>query len=505
MVASRPEMRRGRALVPPRTKRASRSALVSGVMECRDPRAFAMLCAAMFFIYSDQNLMAPNLTAIGAFFGYDDDERDAKLGGQISVAFFLLGFPAALIIGVMCDVIERKRVLVWTLVLGQGPCLLTLFVTEYWQLFILRTLTGVAVGGALPLVYSITGDLFPPSSRSYASATVGICSSLGGMCGQGVAGFLGPAYGWRLPFAVVAAPGLLVAYLVHAFAVEPARGAADRLCDGSNPTSKSDHAGSKYAAGDAAAGTSVSAAMPALAGRFWSNTKRIMARPTNRLGFLQGIPGCVPWSVIGVFMNDYLAVDKGLGVEFATTLMMVFGLGAMAGTVSGGVLGQRMYNVAPHHMTALMGASAIAGIFPWLYLVDAEYTSRDGTSVERAVAAAALAGILCSMTGVNVRAMTVNVNSPRDRGTAFAWFNLTDDLGKGFGPVLSAWLIAKMGREAAFRIGFWFWLPCGVLCAACGWTLAEDEVRVRKEVDAAADEAGETTSLLIGGGGDKSV
>ena len=36
-------------------------------------------------------------------------------------------------------------------------------------------------------------------------------------------------------------------------------------------------------------------------------------------------------------MNDYLAVDKGLGVEFATTLMMVFGLGAMAGTVSGGV------------------------------------------------------------------------------------------------------------------------------------------------------------------------
>ena len=190
-------------------------------MECRDPRAFAMLCAAMFFIYSDQKLMAPNLTAIGEFFGYDDDARDAKLGGQISVAFFLLGFPAALIIGVMCDVIERKRVLVWTLVLGQGPCLLTLFVTEYWQLFILRTLTGVAVGGALPLVYSITGDLFPPSSRSYASATVGICSSLGGMCGQGVAGFLGPAYGWRLPFAVVAAPGLLVAYLVHAFAVEP--------------------------------------------------------------------------------------------------------------------------------------------------------------------------------------------------------------------------------------------------------------------------------------------
>ena len=87
--------------------------------------------------------------------------------------------------------------------------------------------TGIAVGGALPLVYSITGDLFPPTSRAYASATVGICSSLGSMCGQGVAGFMGPTFGWRLPFAAVAAPGLVVAWLVHAFAEEPPRGVAE--------------------------------------------------------------------------------------------------------------------------------------------------------------------------------------------------------------------------------------------------------------------------------------
>ena len=193
-------------------------------MECHDPKAFALLCAAMFFVYSDQNLMAPNLSQIADFFGYDDDERDAKLGGQISVAFFLLGLPATLIIGLLCDVVQRKKVLVVTLVLGQGPCLLTIFVTEYWQLFVLRTLTGIAVGGALPLVYSIAGDLFPSTSRAYASAMVGICSSLGSMTGQGVAGFMGPTYGWRLPFAVVAAPGLLVAYLVWQFAEEPKRG-----------------------------------------------------------------------------------------------------------------------------------------------------------------------------------------------------------------------------------------------------------------------------------------
>ena len=62
----------------------------------------------------------------------------------------------------------------------------------------LRTLTGIAVGGALPLVFSLTGDLFPPTSRSYASSAVGLCMMSGAMAGQGVAGFMGPSLGQGL-------------------------------------------------------------------------------------------------------------------------------------------------------------------------------------------------------------------------------------------------------------------------------------------------------------------
>lgn len=67
-------------------------------MECHDWRAFAMLCAGVFVIMMDQNLMAPNLSQIAGDFGFDDTERDVRLGGHISVAFFLLGLPAALVI-----------------------------------------------------------------------------------------------------------------------------------------------------------------------------------------------------------------------------------------------------------------------------------------------------------------------------------------------------------------------------------------------------------------------
>jgi len=51
--------------------------------------------------------------------------------------------------------------------------------------------------------------------------------------------------------------------------------------------------------------------------------------------------------------------------------------------------------------------------------------------------------------GVNVRAMVVNVNAPGERGTAFGVFNLTDDLGKGLGPVMTSLLIARLGRAGA--------------------------------------------------------
>lgn len=235
----------------------------------------------------------------------------------------------------------------------------------------------------------------------------------------------------------------------------------------------------------------------------WKKTSAVFSRPTNAMGFLQGIPGCVPWSVINVFMNDYLAVDKGLGVHLATTVMMAFGIGSIGGVIMGGVVGQRLYNSRPWYMTTAMGSFAIAGIFPWLYLINADDYSADPERVSAKVAVALGAGLLVTTTGVNVRAMIVNVNAPHERGTAFAIFNLTDDLGKGFGPVMSSFLIAKMGREVAFTVAMWFWLPCGLLCLACGYTMPRDEEAVRRQMTerggAGGVTAGDYTGVTNGG------
>jgi MFS family permease len=181
-----------------------------------------------------------------------------------------------------------------------------LFVTQYWQLFVLRTLTGIAVGGALPLVFSIAGDLFPSTSRSYASSMVGLCMHLGAMCGQGAAGFLGPSYGWRLPFAVVAVPGLLVAWAVATFALEPKRGgveggaSAAAAAAAASASEEWEPSGSGSATlGSSSSSPSSSPPRPpssslslsAFARGAMKKSGAVFRRPTNVMGFLQGIPG----------------------------------------------------------------------------------------------------------------------------------------------------------------------------------------------------------------------
>jgi len=53
----------------------------------REMYAVILLALMNFFLFADQNLMAPNLTQIAHEFGFTDIQRDTKLGGNISFVF----------------------------------------------------------------------------------------------------------------------------------------------------------------------------------------------------------------------------------------------------------------------------------------------------------------------------------------------------------------------------------------------------------------------------------
>ncbi len=172
----------------------------------RELYAVLLLSFINLFLFADQNLMAPNLTQIARDFGFSDVERDIKLGGNISLVFWVLGGVISLSIGYLTDLVSRRKLFLGVILIGEIPCLLSGFAQTYSQLFWFRALTGIGIGGALPLTFSLVGDYFPHRQRAAAAGFLGLAMGVGIAIGQMMAGMIGPTLGWRLPFIIVATP-----------------------------------------------------------------------------------------------------------------------------------------------------------------------------------------------------------------------------------------------------------------------------------------------------------
>jgi MFS family permease len=415
--------------------------------------AVVLLSVISFFIFADQNLMAPNLTQIGKEFGFTATERDSRLGGDISLMFWMLGGLITIAIGYLTDLIKRKTLFIWIIIIGEIPCLLTGFVQNYRQFFWMRALTGIAIGGALPITYSLLGDYFSHKQRASAAAFVGFAQGLGIAGGQLLAGFIGPAMGWRLPFILVALPNFLLIILFLLTVREPSRGRAEdslkNLIKGGLDYKERIN---------------------------WSHYKELFRKRTNWFIFLQAIPGSVPWGVFFIYLNDYYAQEKGFSVEGATLIVMAIGAGAILGSFFGGLIGNKLYNKKASYQPLFCGISVLVGILPMAYVLN--YPSQIGTAQPAylmPVIVGFIAGIIITFTSPNMNAILLNVNTPETRGSVLSLFNLVNDLGKGFGPFIISILIVHFGRVWAFNISNLFWVFCGIVLLFVMKSLPKDQ------------------------------
>ncbi|AKT40756.1 MFS transporter [Chondromyces crocatus] len=415
----------------------------------RDRVVLGLLAVVTALLFADQNLMAPNLTQIAAEFGFDAVERDTKLGSAIAAAFFLVGGLMSVGAGYLTDRFPRKWLFVGVVVVGEIPCLWTGFVRSYEELFVARMLTGIGLGAAMPLLYSLLGDYFSARVRASASAVTTFAMGIGIAGGQVLAGAVGPEHGWRLPFVLVAAPNFVLAGVVALVMREPQRGGAEAVQVVSGGQNE------RVALAD------------------WKALLRVR---TNALLFLQGLPGCVPWGMLFTFWNDYFAQDKGLGVGPATLLVMVVGGAVIGGSLLGGLLGNHVYRRRPNALPVLCGVAAIVGVLPALALINTPAHTGDGApGMGALMGLGAVMGLVISIPSANIRAMLVNVNPPAARGSVFGLFNLADDLGKGLGPFLIGPLVAVLGRTGAFNVAASLWVLCGLALLAAGRTFAGDQ------------------------------
>ena len=93
------------------------------MVEKNRQRAIRLFSFTTILLFADQNLMSPNLTAIAEEYDFDDEERDTKLGGHIALAFWVLGAPAALLVGILADSMNRSVLFAWTVGIGEGMSL----------------------------------------------------------------------------------------------------------------------------------------------------------------------------------------------------------------------------------------------------------------------------------------------------------------------------------------------------------------------------------------------
>jgi MFS transporter, AAHS family, 4-hydroxybenzoate transporter len=135
------------------------------------------------------------------------------LGPVFSAGLFGL-MIGALLLGPLADRIGRKKIIIFsTLAFGIGT-LITAFVNDMNMLFVIRLLTGLGLGGAMPNTIALTSEFSPHRRRATMVMVMFVGFSVGAALGGLLAAALIPQFGWRSVFVVGgAAPLALVPIL----------------------------------------------------------------------------------------------------------------------------------------------------------------------------------------------------------------------------------------------------------------------------------------------------
>ncbi len=260
---------------------------------------------------------------------------------------------------------RRTHLLPIAIVLWSVAMIVSGVAVSFGMLLITRLALGAIVATAGPSVASLTGDYFPGSERARIYGFIISGELVGAAFGFVVSGEVAKYLSWRFSFALLAVPGLALAWVIWRHLPEPARGGQSRLQPGAQEIKGEDDIGSDADA-DAAAETEVQPGrgdeLTAQAVRrraveaypelilhqdparmsLWRTAIYVLRVHTNARLIVASALGYFFFAGLRTFAVVYIRGHFGIGQSEATLLLGVIVIASIGGALLGGRTADRL-------------------------------------------------------------------------------------------------------------------------------------------------------------------
>lgn len=305
-----------------------------------------LLTFAYFFSYMDRQILAILQERIRVDLSLTDTQLGLLAGFAFALFYATLGIPVAR----LADRMNRRNIIAAALATWSLMTALCGLAQNFGQLLAARIGVGIGEAGSSPPSHSIITDLYPPEERAGAMGFYSLGVVLGAGLGTFVGGTVAHFFGWRAAMYTVGIPGIILAFFIWRFVVEPRRGLSDAA---------------RVVADDT---------MPSLVQGFAS----MWAIPAAR----HLVMGVTLTSMVGygltAFVPSYL--QRALGMRMLDVSLYLGPLGALAGGASavvGGRIADRLGRKRGLHWQSWMVAILKLIALPFMLIV---YWMPDATS-----------------------------------------------------------------------------------------------------------------------------
>ncbi|MGI5243016.1 MFS transporter [Dactylosporangium sp. CA-139066] len=277
-----------------------------------------------------------------------------------------VGALATIPMGALADQVSRVRLLIYAIVLWSLALLAGGAAQSYLWLLLSRLAMGGAIAAAGPLLASLTGDLIPAAERAKVYGWILSGEMVGAGIGLIVGANVGAAASWRYGFWLLGLVGAGLAVAVYRWLPEPARGGASQVPPGAPEIPLAAPVrmrGNPLGVPQGVGGADVLRQAWGSLGRAFAYILRI---PTIRILIVASSVGYFFFAGLRTFSVVFVLSWYDVDIRELTGLVVAVGAGALAGTVLGGRLADRLlHNGRPNAriMVPAVGYTATALLF----------------------------------------------------------------------------------------------------------------------------------------------